>query len=107
MGSFLITTHAVHGVRIGHAIVMRCGVPSRRRHACLCVANIGAMVPLNEQQKLLGHFQEEQSYTMDVSRSWLLQSMRCKLIVAEQENIPFDLLASYRYQIQKAKEGIR
>lgn len=44
---------------------------------------------------------------MEVSRAWLLQSMRCKLIVAEQEDIPFDLLQSYRYQIQKVKEGTK
>lgn len=91
--------------RTHHCHALRCTVKTSAR-IFMCRKH-WMMVPINEQQKLLEHFQQDQPYTMNVSRAWLLQSMRCKLIVAEQEDIPFDLLASYRYQIQKVQEGMR
>jgi len=85
-----------------HCHAIRCKVKTSAR-MFMCQKH-WAMVPKKEQDKLLKRFDPVQVYTMKVSRAWVMQAMRCKLIVAEQEDIPVDLLETYKYTIEKAEQ---
>lgn len=86
----------IDGAQRCHAVRCRKRIPARH---FMCAMH-WAILPEAEQQRLGERFDPEQYYTGRVSREWMRQAMRCKLLVAEHEGLSVDLLETHRYTVQ-------